>query len=121
MGATRDIALTNLPFRGLSINPTTADGSITVVASDSGTMFINKYAGSTTYTLPPVAEGAGKWFWFYAAVAEDVLVTAQSAIMMVADNLTQTTITSNGTIGDCLFVIGDGTNWFAFMVYATWT
>ncbi len=122
MGATRDIALTNLPLRGLSINPD-ADNetTITVVPSDSGVMFINKESSGCAYTLPAVADGAGKWFWFYGAVAAALAVTATTAIVVGADSLTGTTLTSNSTIGDCLFVVGDGTNWYGFMVTAAWT
>lgn len=121
MGAARDIKLTNLPLRGISIN-SDAGGvtSIDVEASDSGIMFINKEASTCTYTLPVVAEGAGKWFWFYSAVTATLAITSPTAIVMGFDSATRTTITSNGTIGDCCMVIGDGTNYYAFVIYATW-
>lgn len=123
MGATRDIALNELPIRGLSINPA-SDGSaaITVVASDSGTMFINKFGTETEYTLPAVADGKGKMFWFFnAQTSTAVLVTATTAIIMGVNSTTGTTLTDGSNIGDCCLVIGDGTNYFGFVLSGSWT
>lgn len=122
MGATRDIALTNIPLRGLSINPDADDDtSIAVVASDSGVMFITKEASGCEYTLPAVAEGKGKWFWFFDAYGAALLITAPTAILMGVDSTTGTTLTSGSAIGDCCLVFGDGTNYFGFVLSGSWT
>lgn len=123
MGATRDLALTELPIRGLSINPASGGSSaITVVPSDSGIMFINKFGTETEYTLPLVAEGKGKMFWFYNAQSSTaVLVSAQTAILMGVNSATGTTLTDGSNIGDCCLVVGDGTNYFGFVLSGSWT
>lgn len=120
MGATRDIALTDLPLRGISINPATADGSVTVVASDSGVVFVNKYAGTTTYTLPAVAAGKGKIFWFYDAVGEDLVVYGPAASTIFGPDLEGRTLTGTGDVGICCLVVGDGTDYYAWCIHGTW-
>jgi len=120
MGATRDVALSELPIRGISINPSTASGAVTVVASDSGTIFINKYAGTTTYTLPSVATGAGKMFWFFGAIANDVVVYGPAATTVYGPAALGRTFTGTGAIGICCMVIGDGTSYYAFAISGSW-
>jgi len=60
MGLTRSVALNELPVRGLHVNAATA--AHTIVASDSGVVCFNDYGTDTTYTLPAVADAAGKLF-----------------------------------------------------------
>lgn len=116
MGATRDVALTDLGFRGISINDATnGSAAVTVVPSDSGVMFVNEYASATTYTLPAVADGKGKWFWFYNVGAGGIVVTALTACVVGLNNAAATTVTFSTTsemIGAGCFMQCDGTNYF---------
>ena len=123
MGATRDVALTELPMRGISVNTLAgADSSITVVPSDSGILFVNKYTTETTYTLPAVADGAGKWFWFFNGQGSAAIkVAATTAIVLGIDSATGTVITSGSNTSDSCLVVGDGTNYFAFILDGSWT
>lgn len=126
MGATRNTALNELNFRGISVNPTSGTNTISIVPSDSGVMFINKNTdANTNYVLPTtVAEGDGKIFWFLnAQTGKDMLITAPTNTL-VADN----TVIGNyvnmaaNTIGYGAFVIGDGSKYYLFELGAlAWT
>ena len=121
MGATRDIALTELPFRGISINPESGDeASIAIVPSDSGVIFINKEtsSGTVTYTLPAVADGAGKWFWFFQGGAVELIVSCATA--SIVGDATGTTATCDSAQGACGFVIGDGTYYYLHEISGDW-
>ena len=123
MGATRDIAQIDIPFRGIIINThAEADGSIDVEGYHSGTTFINKYTSAkTTYTLPSLVEGAGKMFWFLnGQSSQQIAVTAPSAIMMGVDGTYTTLTTTSNASGDCGFCVCDGTNYFFFALSGTW-
>ena len=124
MGATRDIALNELPFRGISINAEADNvNAIIVVPSDSGVIFVNKESGTgtITYTLPAVALGAGKWFWFFnAQTTREIAVTALSACIISATSTYTTLTTSTNAIGDSGFIVGDGTYWYFFNIVGTW-
>lgn len=123
MGATRNVALTELPMRGIHINTLAeADASITVVPSDSGVLFVNKYTTETTYTLPLVADGAGKAFWFYNGQGSAAIkVAAQTAILMGGDSATGTVLTSSSNTSDSCVVFGDGTNYYGIILDGSWT
>lgn len=123
MGATRDVALSELNFRGISINPETTENvvAITVAPSDSGVLFINKEtSGTVTYTLPPVALGKGKMFWFYEgyATAIKLLITTSS---IVGNNTTNAVASCTASVGSCGFVVGDGDYYYLFAIMGTWT
>ena len=124
MGATRDVALTELPLRGISINDAT-DGSTTVavVASDSGVLFVNQQAGETTYTLPTVALGKGKWFWFFNQGAAGMVITSDTEDMIVGVNGvvydTLSLTTGSARIGASALFFCDGTNYFAIAMSGT--
>lgn len=120
---TRNVALTELPMRGISVNTLAGtDADITVVPSDSGILFVNKYTSATKYTLPAVTEGAGKWFWFFNAHGSAATkVACATAIIVGKDSATGKVLTDGSTIGDACLVIGDGTNYFAFVLAGTWT
>jgi hypothetical protein len=126
MGATYDVLLNELPIRGISIN---ADASgvnaFTVVGSDSGTVFINKEdaTSATTYTLPAVADGAGKWWWFFDAEgSQGIAITSGTASTLVGHaSATSSTATATAGIGACAMVIGDGSYYYLFEIYGTWT
>ena len=121
----RDIALNELAFRGIAINDATNNtAAVTVYASDSGILFINKFASTTTYTLPAVADCAGKVFYFYSYVANNLVIDGTTSVIVggntsagVAGNL----VTLTGVIGGWGFIIGDGTNYFFFPGTGTWT
>ena len=123
----RDVAQVGLPFRGIAINDNTNNTTaVTVYASDSGILFINKKAGTTTYTLPAVEDCEGKVFFFMSYVAndlviqtasgDDVLVGGSASAGIIGDKLT-----GGGTIGIWCAIIGDGTNYFALPGTGTWT
>ena len=57
---TRNTALNELNFRGISINVDDSN-TVTIVPSDSGVMFMNKNTSlETNYVLPAVADSNGK-------------------------------------------------------------
>ncbi|GAF71171.1 unnamed protein product [marine sediment metagenome] len=124
MGATRDVALNELPIRGLSINADAAGVSVTVAASDSGVIFVNKEdAGTVTYTLPEVADCKGKWFWFYQAqTGADLKILGGTADVFIGGGAeagdymdTNATYTGNACI-----VVGDGTSYYLLPLNGQW-
>ena len=123
MGAHRNVALTELPIRGISINADAAGQTVNIVASDSGVIFINKEdAGTVTYNLPAVADAAGKMFWFFDAQnLQSMLINAPADTLFCQNNLAADNITSTAQCGCCGFVICDGTSYYFFQVYRTWT
>ncbi len=122
MGATRDVALSELNIRGISTNETGDSAAVTVVPSDSGVIFINEFAGQTTYTLPAVAACKGKLFYFYGNVGQNLVITGGTAAKMTANGQTgYDKVTSAGTIGDYGWIIGDGDWYFFFAGQGTWT
>jgi len=117
----RDVALNEMNFRGLAIN--TDETAITLVASDSGIMFLQNYASATTYTLPDVATGAGKMFMFLNAnTAASTVITSTTALIIgtTTAGAAKTTLTSIA-VGDWGIIVGDGTNWFWFASPTVWT
>ena len=114
----RDVALNELPIRGIAINDATANtASVTVYPSDSGIIFVNKFATATTYTLPAVADSAGKMFWFFNVGAGGMLITAPADTLVGEHDAAGTTITFDDTshmIGVGGMAICDGTNYFWF-------
>jgi hypothetical protein len=129
MGATRDVALNELPIRGISFNPIAASGgtgAITLVPSDSGVIFVNKYVtGATTYTLPAVADCEGKWLWFFnAQTAYAIVVTCATAdlgLMVGGGYQTYDKQTSAAEIGACGMVFSDGDYFYFYAIAHTWT
>ena len=121
----RDVALNELAFRGIAINDATANtAAVTVYASDSGIFFINKFATATTYTLHPVADGAGKWFWFFNVGAGGMVIASYGSLdnIVAVNDVAADTVTYGTTsqmIGSACLVVGDGTNWFAMNIGAT--
>jgi len=121
---TRDTALNELSFRGISINAE-ADNVVTVnlEAYDSGIIFVNKETSAdTTYTLPAVAEGNGKMWWFFNANGtKNIAITAPSNIMYMANTVVNTTVTCAAETGSGAFVFGDGTYYYFTEFDGTWT
>ena len=124
MGATRNVALNELPMRGISVNPASGgSAAIAVIPSDSGVLFVNLFLTATTYTLPAVADGKGKAFWFYNGQASTAIkVKALSNIIMGVNSPTGTVITSGAAnISDSCVVFCDGTNYYAIILDGTWS
>ena len=122
---TRTVALTELPIRGSSTNED-ADNvtAISVVASDSGLLFINKEtSGTVTYTLPTLALAAGKWFWFMNAQTSFALaITGGTASKIVYSNsTTASTVTCATQAGECGMIYCDGVNYYFFEIYGSWS
>jgi len=118
----RDVALTELPMRGIIVNAEADnDVAITVYPSDSGILFINKESSATVeYTLPAVADATGKWFWFFTAVAKKIKVTAPASTMYCAETTLQTSIFSAEAIGEAGMCICDGSYYYFFEIAGTW-
>lgn len=118
MGATRNTALNELNFRGISINPGTGSTTINVVPSDSGVIFINKNTNANTnYALPAVALGDGKMWWFLNAQTDKDMVVTAPANTLVADNsvvANNVSVASGNAIGHCCFIVGDGSKYYLF-------
>ncbi len=100
--------------RGISTN-VAATTAQTLVASDSGMMFMNNSTGAMVYTLPTVALGKGKLYWFMNANTTGTLaITAPTTSMVCNDNGSATTNTSIAVAGLWAMVVCDGTNYFCF-------
>ena len=123
--ATRDVALSELNFRGISINAESGSNvvAIDVEAYDSGIIFINKEeSGTVTYTLPIVAEGKGKMWWFYSSYAAAIAITSGTGSTLVTPgSATATTLTSAAAVGECAMVFGDGDFYYVFEIFGTWS
>jgi len=123
VAGSRDIALSEMNLRGISINDATnGSATINISASDSGIIFINKFATNTTYNLPAVADGAGKMFWFFDGQATNTsAITSPTASTLVSVNsATNTTVTSSAGAGQCGIIIGDGSYYYFFEIIGTW-
>ncbi len=121
MAVTRTHAFTEMPFRGIHVN--TATAAYTLTRDDSGLFFLNQYTTNTTYTLPAVADGIGKIFFFMNANTTSTLaITSPTADTMVCnDDATATTNTCGADAGSWAMVIGDGTYYYCFEGSGTWT
>ena len=122
---TRNVALNELNFRGISINAETGDEvvAIDVEAYDSGIIFINREeSGTVTYTLPVVAEGKGKMWWFYGAYGVAIKITSGTASTLVTPGAaTATSLTSAAAVGECAMVGGDGSFYYVFEIQGSWS
>lgn len=118
----RDVALNELNMRGISLNDATnGSATINIVASDSGIIFINKFATDTTYNLPALADGEGKMWWFYnAQTTNNITITAPSANMYANDAL-NTSVNSAATHAFSGMIVGDGAYYYFIEFGGTWT
>jgi hypothetical protein len=121
----RNVPLTELNIRGIIIQADGGGQAVTVYPSDSGCIFINKEdAGNVTYTLPAVADGKGKWWWFYNAVegsVELVITSGTASTFYGSDSSADTSMTtSTNAIGDSCIVIGDGSYYYHIPLSGTW-
>jgi hypothetical protein len=123
MGAALDIRFEPTMWRGISIN--TDSAAITVVPSDSGVIFVNKYTtGNCTYTLPTAANSAGKIFWFFnAQTAYAIVISDPSSadVMFVGDDTAADTATSPAETGHWCAVTSDGTSFYVLCGPVAWT
>jgi hypothetical protein len=105
--------------RGIVTNTDTA--STTLVGADSGKMYMHTYTTNGTYTLPALTGGIGKVFFFNNAnTTSTIAITAPSACMF-ANDATGTTNTCSAVSGSWCMVTCDGTNYYCFEGYGTWT
>ena len=121
----RDVAVSSLPFRGIAINDDTLNtAAITVYASDSGILFINENTATTTYTLPAVADGKGKFWVFFCEAANSIVIASSESKLVggtTSAGIIGATITSAATIGECAMIIGDGDKYYCLPFTGTWT
>jgi len=111
-----------VPLVRCTVRSSASATATTVTEDDSGSLFINLSTSIHTYTLPPVANGKGKsWLFYDADTTAAMKVASTAANFMAVDSATGTTLTDGAAIGDCLLVIGDGTNYFGFVISGTWT
>ena len=113
-----------VPLIRAVVRSSTTATATTVTADDSGTLFVNLSTSAHTYTLPVVALGAGKsWMFFNGDGTSTIAVTSGTAdVMMCDDDAAATTNTSStDAVGDCLWVIGDGTYYYCFEIHGTYT
>lgn len=92
----------------------TANYTVGTVATDVvGTVFTNRgAAGSVTFTLP--SPTAGAYYFFAGIVAQNLVITAGSAIAVTVNNAAATSITystASQQIGSFAVAIADGTSW----------
>ena len=119
MGATRTVALNELNIRGTAV--VTAD--TTVVASDSGVIFIANGTANLTFTLPAIAAGKGKMFIFVNRVDYNMTIASAGSLDNIvamhdaaADSVAFSTTSEK--IGGAMMIVGDGTYWYAFNLSA---
>lgn len=109
----------NNPIFRAIVRSATTDTATTVTEDDSGTMFINlSTTGAHTYTLPSVANGAGKYWWFFNGQTSYAFVISDpdsADSIMANDDTSADTLTSPAEVGSWALVIGDGTDYFALV------
>ncbi len=113
-----------VPLMRAVVRSGTTDTGTAVTADDSGTFFVNLSTSAHTYTLPVVALGAGKCWWFYNGdgTTTIAITSGTASVLMCDDNATATTNTSAAhAVGDCAMVLGDGTYYYCFELHGTWT
>lgn len=112
-----------VPLTRAVVRSSTSATATTVTADDSGSFFVNLSTSAHTYTLPAVADGAGKCWWFFNGDGTTTIaITSGTASIMLCDDAAATTNTSAAhAIGDCCMVIGDGTYYYCIEIHGTWT
>lgn len=105
-----------MPLLRAVVRSGTSDTSTTVTADDSGTLFVNLSTSAHTYTLPTLALGAGKhWFFFNGDTTAETIVTGGTTDKILGgDNAAADTMTDSSQIGDWALVVCDGT-WYYFI------
>lgn len=122
MGAIRNTALNELNMRGIGINPAAGTNTITVAASDSGIMFINKNStANTNYVLPAVTLGEGKMWWFLNSIGgKGFRVTAPTNTLVATNAVIKNYVqTATSNIGFHCMIVGDGSKYYLFQLDAT--
>ncbi len=111
-----------VPLVRATVRSSASATATTVTEDDSGSFFINLSTSAHTYTLPAVAQGKGKsWIFYNAETTAATKVASTAANMMCTDSATGTTATDDSVLGSCLWVLGDGTNYFAIELTGVWT
>jgi hypothetical protein len=104
------------------ITKTQADSPYTVLASDTGGMYINTSAsGSCIFTLPAVATSAGVHYHFTLTAAQLMSVTSNGTetIYHGANSGTAKIESGVAAIGDSLSMFCDGSSWYVTNAYPT--
>ena len=109
-------------FRAVVRSATDAS-TCTVTPDDSGTLFVSLSTAAIKYTLPAVADGAGKCFGFFAAgtTSQSVKVASTAANLFGGDGAANIVATSASNFADSCLVIGDGTYYYLLAFGGTWT
>ena len=120
----RTVPLTEMNFRGLDVNSTS--GTVTVNPSDSGVMFVAAYtSGTVTYTMPAVADCAGKMFMFYLGTTDYALIidldSGDDDKFVVDDSIVGDIVTSAAEVGEWCWIVSDGTYFYVLAGHGTWT
>jgi len=117
----RDVALNELPFRGIALNDATDNtNTVQVYASDSGILFINKFVDTVVYTLPAIADGAGKMFWFYTGINQIITITSPTATTLFSVGALGTSTSCDAAYGGSCMVVGDGSYYYMFEISGAW-
>ncbi len=114
----------DVPLIRAVVRSATTDTAVTVTPDDSGTMFVSlSTTGNVTYTLPTVANAAGKtWIFFNGCTSYAIVVTGGTAAVMMADDRTNYDyVTSAAEVGEWCIVTCDGTNYYVLAGHGTWT
>lgn len=125
MGRTteRTTPLTEMNWRGFDLNDSSA--TVTVYPSDSGVIFMNAYtSGNTVYTLPAVADCAGKMFFFYNAKTDYYLTldlaSGDTDKIVCADSIVGDAVSCAADAGEWAWVMCDGTYFYVLEGHGTW-
>ncbi len=115
----RDVAMSEMNLRGIIVQTT---ATRTLYPSDSGIIFVSTYVGNVEYTLPAVADCAGKMFLFVQADDGNLKITSPAANIVVRGQSATTQQTSveytTNAEGTACGVISDGTR-FLFLMFCS--
>ena len=121
-------------LRGVDLEPSPPQSKRRVIAKtadytcvdgDSGTVFTTfGTSGDVDFTLPTIGEGNGWHAWFMSATNNEMRVISAGSLddIVAFNDLTADSIgysTSGEQIGEAIYVVGDGTRWYAFMHIAS--
>lgn len=108
-----------VPFLRAIVRSESTTTATSVEGDDSGTMFVNMgTSGTHTYTLPLLADGAGKcWIFFNGQKSNAIKIAcdgAETDKIIGVDDLTADYIQSGAVAGDACTIVCDGTWFYCF-------
>lgn len=120
------VLLGEVPLIRAFVRSATTDTATTVTPDDSGSMFVNlSTTGNHTYTLSGgVAAFKGKWFIFFNAQTSYATIVTDGDSgddIMCGDDTGADTVTGSAVTGDWMMITSDGTYFYGFKGYGTWT